>query len=144
MGNCNKIKNTCPDSIMAPCVDYQGALGKNTKITSDCVTIADTTEDLYEITDEIIEDISVDELGNECIVYPSDLNTAKALKTHEEEICELKAQIEILQSTALCSLPIDGCGLQLGNLTNNCDTPIVTFSDLLQLMLDNLNNLIDD
>jgi len=139
MTNCNKIKNTCPDSVMAPCVDYQGALGENTKITSDCVTIADTTEDLYEITDEIISDIDTSELGNECITYPSGLNASKALKTHEEEICELKSQIEVLQTTALCDMSIQGCGLSLGILTDACDEPITTFGQLLQAMIDQIN-----
>lgn len=50
---CFKIEDTCPDKVQAPCVEYQGKLGENSKLEEGCLTIEDTIEDLYNITDTI-------------------------------------------------------------------------------------------
>lgn len=141
--NCNKVSNTCTDNVQAPCVDYQGELGNSTKITSPCVTIEDVAEDLYQITDEIIENSSTEELGETCIEIPNNATTAQVLKKYEEEICMLKQQVETLQTDFICQATINDCGLNLSNLQNSvsassCINPLQTLKDVLQAIIDKL------
>ena len=139
----NKLSNTCTEVIQAPCVDYQGELGDNTKITSDCVNIENVAEDLYQITDEIIENMSVSEIGNSCISFQQEpTRVADVLKKYEEEICNLKQQVETLQTNFICNVDISDCGLNLSNLqpTNDtpCTNPLQTLKDVLQAIIDKL------
>lgn len=140
--NCNKLSNTCTGGVFAPCVDYQAELGENTKITSPCVTIEDTTLDLYQITDEIIENSSTEELGEDCIELPDGATVAQTLKKYEEEICVLKQQVETLQTDFICQVLLTSCNLNLSNLQPNNDTvctnPLQTLEDVLQAIIDKL------
>lgn len=138
----NKIKNTCGDNIYATCVDFEGTLGKNTKIEDSCVTIEETTEDLYEITDEIIEGLDTSELGQNCMTYPLNdgiILTKTVLKVHEEKICELEQKITTLND--LENVDITGwTGLDLSCLNGVCNTPPQTLGELLQVLTENACN----
>lgn len=140
--NCNKLSNTCTDSTSAPCVDYEGNLGENSKITSDCVNIENVAEDLYQITDDIIENSSTEELGEDCIELPDGATVAQTLKKYEEEICLLKQQVETLQTDFICNLSISDCGLNFSNLqtvsSSSCVNPLSTLKDVLQAIIDKL------
>lgn len=128
----NKIKETCGDNVYATCVDYEGVLGDNTKITDDCVTIEETTEDLYVITDEIITDLDTSELGQSCLNYPLTeglIKPTSIFKIHEEKLCDLSTELENLNN--LKDLDITDWGIDFGCLVNECQTPTVTLGNAL-------------
>jgi hypothetical protein len=130
------ISNICVDPIKATCVDYEGALGANTKITEDCVNQNDVNEDLYAITDEIIENIDASNLGNLCITYPVGTITPKsALEQHEIEICDLQTRVTALENQNFADLDITGFGLNFSCLVDPCGAPITTLGQLLQIMI---------
>ncbi len=69
--SCNgDISNMCADPILTTCVDHEGALGANTKITDDCVNQSDVNTDLYAITDETIAGLDVSGLLVLVLLYP--------------------------------------------------------------------------
>lgn len=140
--NCNKLSNTCTDTVFSTCVDYEGSLGENSNITSPCINIEDVAQDLYQITDNIIDGIDVSELGG-CIAYSQEPTSIKeVLKKYEDEICALKQQVETLQTDFICQAIVSDCGLNLSNLQPNNDTvcvnPLQTLKDVLQAIIDKL------
>lgn len=140
--NCNKLSNTCTDTVFSTCVDYEGSLGENSNITSDCVNIENVAEDLYQITDNIIDGIDVSELGG-CIAYSQEPTSIKeVLKKYEDEICALKQQVETLQTDFICNALLTNCNLNLSNLQPSTDTPctnpLITLKDVLQAIIDKL------
>jgi hypothetical protein len=143
MDNCNKIKNTCTDSTFATCVDYENNLGENTKITVDCVTLDDTTKDIYDLVDDLFELIDLSNLGESCMPYIGIVTIKSVLQRYEQEICDLKDRVEELETTAICDMPIAGCDFQLGPLVDLCNEVPVTFGQLLQVMITQINNNVD-
>lgn len=136
MGCGNKTKETCGDVVYATCVDYEGDLGVNTKIVDDCVTIEETTEDLYSITDDIILDLDTSELGELCLTYPLIEGTVRpksVLKVHETEICQLKEDLEALGD--LENLDITSWDIDFECLSDQCENPITTLGGLLQALV---------
>lgn len=132
----DKVKLTCGEVFPATCVDFEGDLGANTKITDDCVTIEETTEDLYEITDEIISDLDTSELGTLCITYPLEdglIKPKNVFKQLEEEICNLQTQLGT--ATDLENLDITGWSIDLECLSDACNDPITTLGGLLQALV---------
>lgn len=139
MNDCNKIKKTCTDSVYATCVDYQGEIGDNSKITSNCITVHDTTEDLYTLVDELFSKVDLSDVGNKCLPYLGEKTLNKVILRYETEICELKSKISSLEEERLCDVSIEGCNFDLGDLTDSCNEPITTFKSLIQAMLDQIN-----
>lgn len=95
-----KTKNTCPDRQYASCTFYETDLPEFSKIEDDCVTLEETTEDLYTLVGEIKDRIDLSELGNECITYievEGKIFVKNALLAHEQKICELE---ELIQNQA--------------------------------------------
>lgn len=139
MDNCNKIKNTCTDSTFATCIDYENDLGENTNITSDCVTIDDTTKDLYELVDALYDQIDLTGLGADCITYIGSKTLKEVLEKYEEEICELKTRVTELETVAICNMSIESCDLSLGILVDSCGEVPTSLSPLLQAMITQIN-----
>lgn len=138
-----KTKYTCGDTVYSACVSYQKELPEFTKIEDECYTIEETTEDTYILIGEIKDEINLSELGESCLEYVLDENDKIVVKNvllkYEEEICDLKEKVATLESTDICEKNITSCNLDFGSLVNECDTPILTLKDTLQLILDTLN-----
>jgi hypothetical protein len=139
MGNCNKIKNTCPDSTFATCVDYENTLGDNTKLNQPCITLDDTTKDLYELVDDLFDKVDLSEVPNDCLSYIGDKDIKKVVQKYEEEICMLKEKVATLESTAICDMSIEPCDLELGSLVDSCGEVPTTLKGLLQTMITQIN-----
>ncbi len=138
----DKVKETCGENVYATCVDFEGTLGANTKITDSCVTIEETTEDLYQITDEIIDGLDTSGLGTLCLTYPLTggvVLVKSVLETHEAKLCELETSIADLSD--LQNVDITGwTGLDLSCLNGVCATPPQTLGELLQALTDQVCN----
>ena len=137
MKNCkNKISNTCAEPLYGQCVNYETELPQWSEII-DCPNIELTTEELYSKVSEILEDSNLVELGGEgsCITY-STKKIKDVLLAQEQKICELQDRIEILETTAIGDMLIEGMGLDLQCLQPNpCSDEILTIKDLLQSII---------
>ena len=133
----NKIKCNCGTRQNARCVYYDGYLPKYSKLDEDCVNIEETTEELYENQERILDSIDLIKLGKECIDYSefketNILKVNEALLTIEKEICNLKKNIDDDNS----SLELD-----FKCLVDPCNNNITSLNQLLQRMIDKICNL---
>ena len=137
--NChNKIKHTCTGSIQyALCTSYEGILPEFSEL--ECPSIEETTEELYNLVGEIKEETDLSELGEKCLEYLLDENDKIVVKNvllkFEEEICNLKEELELVKNRQICDIPITEC---LPNgfdcLIGDCDNSIVTLKDWMLAM----------
>lgn len=136
----DKISNLCVDPIYSTCVDYEGPLGTNTKITDDCVTQSDVNADLYAITDEVIAGLDNSELTSNCMTIPSGATTAEIIAIYEAKICELDTKVTELENIDYADMDITSWGLTIPTcIADSCDNPPTTLSDLLQVFMDQRN-----
>lgn len=133
---CDKdISNVCAENTFSTCVDYEGNLGENTKITDSCVTQHDVNEDLYTITDEIIDNLDTENLKNTCLVYPQVDNKIipySVFSVHNTEICDLKDRVLGLENFDYANLDITPFNLDFVCLQDPCNNEITTLKPLLQ------------
>lgn len=138
--SCYKTKNTCAKPHPAECVSYETEIPESSTLFEEgCVSIEDTTADLYDRTEELINESDLSELGLDCLTYVQvgGKNIVKnVLLKYEEEICTLKQEIEDLKGQYLCDIPLQGCGLDWGTLTDNCGVQPQTLSQALQVLID--------
>jgi hypothetical protein len=138
MKNCgNKIKHTCAEKNYATCVYYELEVPSfSSLVGEDCITLEETTEDQYNLIGGIKSEIDLSALGQDCINYGINPKTVKSvLLKHEQEICDLKARVETLETTAICDINITECGLNLPD--NPCGGTFSTLGELLGYLLDN-------
>lgn len=137
---CNDISNLCADPILTTCVDHEGVLGDNTKITKDCVNQKDVNEDLYAITDETITAIDVSAIVADCITIPEGANIADIVGLLVTKVCAQDAQITALESIDYGSIDITGFGLVIpACIADSCDNPPTTLAEWMQVMMDQRN-----
>lgn len=139
MANCGgKIKQNCT-KIYSPCVQYELDIPEFSKLSKEtpCVSIEETTKDLYENVGGIKEDLDLSELGKTCLRYIKPEGTLKVrdvLLRYETEICELKNSVKKLEEEAICDKDITKCGINLPTL---CDTPITTLGQIIEYLINN-------
>lgn len=146
MKNCgNKVKHTCSEKNYATCIHYEGNVpvfsGLNSLVKSGgCITIEETTEDQYNILEGIKAELDLSALGQDCINYGINPKTVKSvLLKYEQEICDLKQKVQVLETTAICDMNITDCGLTLPD--NPCGGTFSTLGELLGYLLDNTTPL---
>lgn len=132
MKNCNqKIKHTCGSTVFADCTSYEGVLPEFSEL--ECPSIEETTEELYDLVGEIKEETDLSELGNSCLEYvqteEGKIIVKNVLLKFEEEICNLKEELELVKNRQICSIPITECLPNLDCLALPCDTSITTLGD---------------
>ncbi len=137
MSGCgNKVKYTCSESKPAECVEYEGTVNTNSSLDADsCKSVEETTQDIY----NQLEDINLSELGENCLEYlPEDgrIKVKTVLLKYEEEICNLKEDIEELKNRPICNMPIGDC-VNVTGLVNPCGDPITTWGELIQILINN-------
>jgi len=90
----DKRKNTCGRKHNSLCVQYDGYISEHSELNDEsCISIEETTEDLYHITDNIYSDIYLGNLSNSCINYDEDeyrnVKVNEAIVKHRDILCEL-------------------------------------------------------
>jgi hypothetical protein len=145
MKNCgNKIKHTCAEKNYATCIHYEGNVPAFSGLASlveagGCITLEETTEDQYDILEDIKSEIDLSSLGNDCLTYVQEegQNIVKnVLLKYEQEICDLKSKVSYLENEAICDKIITDC-VDLSGIVDACEQPINTLGELLQYLLDN-------
>ena len=136
----NKIKCNCGTRQNARCVYYDGYLPKYSKLDEDCVNIDETTEELYENQEKILDSIDLVKLGKECIDYSEfqendSLKVKEAFLTFEKEICELKNK----KNEDSYSIDLDKIDFKC--LSDPCNNVIDSQLKLIQALIDKVCNL---
>lgn len=135
MKNCNKIKHTCGSTSNATCIHYESNVNVDSEFTNaDCLTIEETTQDIY----NQLENLDLSALGELCLSYVQENNkniVKNVLLKFEEEICNLKEEVETVKNRQLCDMLIGDC-VDVKCLTDICDNSITTFGELLQSLID--------
>ena len=98
MSGCgNKVKYTCSESKPAECVEYEGNINVNSSLEANsCKSAEEVIQDIY----SQLEDINLSELGENCLEYLTEdgrIKVKTVLLKYEEEICNLKEEIEELK-----------------------------------------------
>lgn len=134
MGCNNKIKHTCSDSLKAECVDYEGEVNSQSSLVDkSCLSIEETTQDIY----TQLEEIDVTNI-DDCLEYEKidgKVQIKSAVKKHGEEICAIKTEIENIKAEAFLDLNISNVGLDFLCLETDCGNEIQTVKDLLQALI---------
>lgn len=136
----NKIKCNCGTRQNARCVYYDGYLPKHSKLDEDCVNIDETTEELYENQEKILDSIDLVKLGKKCIDYSEfqeedSLKVNEAFLTFEKEICELKNK----KNDDSYSIDLDKIDFKC--LSDPCNNIIDSQLKLIQALIDKVCNL---
>lgn len=114
MGCNDKIRQRC-QKVEDVCVNYNGTLPQWTSIEDDCVSIQDTTEDLYDKVTEILQGIDLTQLES-CESLPQNLTVSNLFQSLIDIICTQKFQIETLGNS------VETMQQQITDLQNNiCD-----------------------
>lgn len=144
MGNCRdtNLKYNCGDKRQnARCVLYEGYIPNYSKLLDeDCITLEETTEELYENQEKILDSIDLVKLGKECIDYSEfqendSLKVKEAFLTFEKEICELKNK---KNEDSCC---IDLSKIDFKCLSDPCNNVIDSQLKLIQALIDKVCNL---
>lgn len=148
MTNCNDPRKNCGQIVPSSCVPYTGT--KPDFLDEDdfpCdVNITDIVQETTDKIDEMLSDIDLIELDEQCLDF--DPATVKIKELHQieiDKICALDAQVTTLQET-LDDLDIGAeiVTIDLGNMTpapNPCNpgTSDYTLDYILQSFADTLN-----
>ena len=134
--NChNKIKHTCSSTNYSTCIHYEGSVNTNSELVNEtCLDIEQTTQDIY----NQLENLDLSALGELCLSYVQENNkniVKNVLLKFEEEICNLKEELEIVKNRQICDIPITECfpnGFDC--LIGDCDNSIVTLKDWMLAM----------
>lgn len=135
----NNLKHNCGSSKQnARCTFYEADLAKFSKL-EDCVTLEETTEELYETVQKIKDSIDLSELGKDCLDYSEfqqdeTLNVSDVLMTFENEICDIKAKKEVNNG-------IDISKLDFKCLLDPCNNVTDTQEKLIQLLINEICDL---
>jgi hypothetical protein len=142
MGKCgNKITQTCGITVEDACTKYNGTVNPTSVLINDrCLTLGETTQDLYSQVGQLTLENDLSDLGTKCLTYVKvggKTFVKNVLLKHEQEICDLKVKILKLETTAFCEMKIVDCGLNLKCLlpANPCNTTIITVKDLFQALI---------
>ena len=128
--NChNRLKHTCGSTNYATCIQYESSVNTDSQYDeNDCLSIEETTQDIY----NQLENLDLSALGELCLTYVQENNkniVKNVLLKFEEEICNLKEELELVKNRQICDIPITECLPNLDCLTDACDNNITTLGE---------------
>lgn len=135
MKNCNKISHTCGERTYLICSEYEGTVNTDSSLIEEsCLNGQEVVQDIY----NQLENLDLSALGELCLSYVQENNkniVKNVLLKFEEEICNLKEELEIVKNRQICDIPITECfpnGFDC--LIGDCDNSIVTLKDWMLAM----------
>ena len=134
----NKIKNTCVSKQYATCVYYELDLPEISSLDSSCVTLEETTQELYSFIEYIKESVNIEGLTTDCEDL-TELSIKDIFELQQNKICSLEDKVEELESKTICDMSITECGLDLQNIVDICGEQPETVSELLQILINQIN-----
>lgn len=138
MEACNNRKYSCGEKISSICTIYDGELPEWSELNDEiCVTIEETTEELYNQVADIKESLDTSNLGGSCLQYPNneDIKQKDANLVFEKTLCDL---LEIVKDNTNSVL---ACDLNYEGLVEECEDVPKNFCQFAQFILDELKKL---
>lgn len=138
MEACNNRKYSCGEKISSICTIYDGELPEWSELNDEiCVTIEETTEELYNQVADIKESLDTKNLGGACLQYPNneDIKQKDANLVFEKTLCDL---LEIVKDNTNSVL---ACDLNYEGLVEECEDVPKNFCQFAQFILDELKKL---
>lgn len=138
MEACNNRKYSCGEKISSICTIYDGELPEWSELNDEiCVTIEETTEELYNQVADIKESLDTSNLGDSCLQYPNneDIKQKDANLVFEKTLCDL---LEIVKDNTNSVL---ACDLNYEGLVEECEDVPKNFCQFAQFILDELKKL---
>lgn len=138
METCNNRKYSCREKISSICTMYDGELPEWSELNDEiCVTIEETTEELYNQVADIKESLDTSNLGGSCLQYPNneDIKQKDANLVFEKTLCDL---LEIVKDNTNSVL---ACNLNYEGLVEECEDVPKNFCQFAQFILDELKKL---
>ncbi len=135
----DKIKYTCGIPTQAICVTTEVTPNQQSSLVNQsCLDQEEVNQDIYDQLGDIWSEIDLSALGELCLDYTLEsgkIIVKNVLLKYEQEICELKTEIEAIKNTQFCDMNISECGLDFSCLTDACSNDITTVKDLLQALI---------
>ena len=141
-----KPKHTCGDrSSNARCVFYDLNIPSFSKLSdSECVTVEETTSDLYNLVSWLRESINIENLDIRDLDLQSVLDSYEPTKQRYlvKDVLEgIISQVDDIKKLAESNDTNSGLELDFKCLVSSCGTPITSLKDLLQALIDEVCNL---
>lgn len=141
-----KPKHTCGDrSSNARCVFYDLNTPSFSKLSdSECVTVEETTSDLYNLVSWLRESINIENLDIRDLDLQSVLDSYEPTKQRYlvKDVLEgIISQVDDIKKLAESNDTNSGLELDFKCLVSSCGTPITSLKDLLQALIDVVCNL---
>ena len=141
-----KPKHTCGDrSSNARCVFYDLNIPPFSKLSdSECVTVEETTSDLYNLVSWLRESINIENLDIRDLDLQSVLDSYEPTKQRYlvKDVLEgIISQVDDIKKLAESNDTNSGLELDFKCLGSSCGTPITSLKDLLQALIDEVCNL---
>ena len=135
MKNCNKISHTCGERTYLICSEYEGTVNTDSSLIEEsCLNGQEVVQDIY----NQLENLDLSALGELCLSYVQENNkniVKNVLLKFEEEICNLKEELELVKNRPLCEMPLGDC-VDTKCLVDACNENISTVGQLLQALVD--------
>ena len=129
MKNCNKIFHTGGEKTFLVCREYEGTVNTDSSLIEEsCLNGQEVVQDIY----NQLENLDLSALGELCLSYVQENNkniVKNVLLKFEEEICNLKEELELVKNRQVCDIPITECLPNLDCLTDACDNNITTLGE---------------
>ena len=141
-----KPKHTCGDrSSNARCVFYDLNIPPFSKLSdSECVTVEETTSDLYNLVSWLRESINIENLDIRDLDLQSVLDSYEPTKQRYlvKDVLEgIISQVDDIKKLTESNDTNSGLELDFKCLVSSCGAPITSLKDLLQALIDEVCNL---
>ena len=141
-----KPKHTCGDrSSNARCVFYDLNIPPFSKLSdSECVTVEETTSDLYNLVSWLRESVNVEGLDIKDLDLQSVLDSYEPTKQRYlvKDVLEgIISQVDDIKKLTESNDTNSGLELDFKCLVSSCGAPITSLKDLLQALIDEVCNL---
>ena len=141
-----KPKHTCGDrSSNARCVFYDLDIPSFSKLSNnDCVTVEETTSDLYNLVSWVRESVNIEGLDMKDLELQSVLDsydTSKQRFLVKDVLGEIISQVDDIKKLTETNDTDSGLELDFKCLGSSCGPPITSLKDLLQTLIDEVCTL---
>ncbi len=130
------IKGRCGEIVLSQCVDYELEVPNISSLEGSCNSIEDTTKDIYEILDKNLDTSGI---NTQCLDLPQDSPIKDILGKVITKVCTDQGGRGV--DFDICTVSIEGCGLDLRGLDDPCNTDQTpkTLGALLNAIISRLN-----
>ena len=143
----DKRKHYCLEKVQAICTQYKGTVAECSSLDeNDCLTIEETTQDIYDIIDVIKNVIDLSDITYDCITVDFEDEDNPTLKEILdkliEEICLLKQSQGNDPAADPCEIDLSTCNINTDCLDNDpCTNGLATLPEILNSIIAKLCSL---